>query len=287
MSELMCPICNQAVWKNVSTNWIFRCKNCGIYAAPSLPVEINQNTCIDETKRAAALQQLRSDNAIQIIKQIQTHRHSTTGTLLDIGCAHGWFLSVAAKNGFSVEGIEPDEPMASIAQSQGFDVRVGFFPEVLKQEDKFDVITLNDVVEHLPNPVDALQSCWQHLNPKGMVVISLPLATGALYQIATLLKKVGIGKPLDRLWQVGFPSPHLFYFTPKSLHSLAEKIGFRVIAKLSTTSVSRKNLWERLSFDRSSSRFFNAVLWCILMLIIPVFNLLPSDTETYFLVKNQ
>jgi SAM-dependent methyltransferase len=199
------------------------------------------------------------------------------GRLLDVGCAHGWFLREAASSGWTAVGIEPDPDVARLASRNGTVVRNGTFPGALKPDDRFDVITFNDVFEHLADVNAALRACDAALNPGGLLVINLPDARGALYRLASLLARAGFRRPLERLWQKGFASPHLTYFTAPLLRRLAARHGFRSVFSGQLPSVAWRGLWSRLRYDRRTSLVGSALAWTATCALLSALRALPSD----------
>lgn len=166
--------------------------------------------------------------------------------LLDVGSAHGWFVAAAQDVGYDAEGIEPEESVAAGAVTA---TRIGFFPDVLDPGELFDVITFNDVLEHIPDPTAVVVACWEHLAPGGVLSLNIPSSSGVLYRVAS---RRG-GALLDRLWQAGLPSPHLWYFDRSGLVRLCEAQGFELIDAGALPSMTWRGLWSRAHMDRNPS----------------------------------
>jgi hypothetical protein len=69
------------------------------------------------------------------------------------------------------------------------------------------------VFEHLPDPYGVAQVLRKHLSSRGFVIINLPVSDGLVFRFARTLARIGVRAPLERMWQVGMPSPHLSYFS--------------------------------------------------------------------------
>lgn len=96
--------------------------------------------------------------------------------VLDVGCHTGEF-GYAAKNqtNATVWGVEPNPETAKVAEQRLDRVFNGFFSDALALEDNyFDVISFNDVLEHMPDPWAALQLAARKLAPDGIVLVSIP-----------------------------------------------------------------------------------------------------------------
>jgi 2-polyprenyl-3-methyl-5-hydroxy-6-metoxy-1,4-benzoquinol methylase len=150
---------------------------------------------------------------------------ASVGAVLDVGCAAGGFGSLLKnKFGCTVWGIEPNKDAASVAATKLDKVYNSFFHSEIDLEDKkFDVIFFNDVLEHLPDPWNALHTARKFLNQGGCVVASIPniLHFEIIYKI---LK--------ERDWKYEdagvMDRTHLRFFTKKSIIRMFEDCGFRV-----------------------------------------------------------
>jgi len=139
------------------------------------------------------------------------------GCLLEIGCAYGFFLDEARRAGFEVSGIEPAEAAAAHAGDLGLNVVCGLLSEAtLKSLGTQDIIVLLDVIEHLPDPREALALCADHLRTDGIIV----LTTGDFGSLAA--------RSTGAHWRLMTPPQHLWFFNRDSIASLAHSVGLRV-----------------------------------------------------------
>ncbi len=141
------------------------------------------------------------------------------GSILDVGCGNGFFLTQAQQRGWDVTGIEPSMQAAAYAQSQGLHVLCTTFDDQSASTlDHYDVIHLGDVLEHVPDPVAVLQRSFAQLNPNGLIAIGVP-------NEYTPIQKI-LHEDLDtRPWWVA-PPHHINYFDEKTLSSLLTRCGF-------------------------------------------------------------
>ncbi|MGP8245795.1 MAG: class I SAM-dependent methyltransferase [Bryobacteraceae bacterium] len=137
--------------------------------------------------------------------------------LLDVGCAGGAFLVAAQRYGFETVGLEPSHWLASYARNQyRLDVRDGVLEPGLFAPRSFDVVTLWDVVEHLPNPHDTLALAASLLKPGGLLLVNYP-------DIGSLAARV-----LGQRWPFWL-GVHLLYYTRTTMARQLERAGFRVV----------------------------------------------------------
>jgi 2-polyprenyl-3-methyl-5-hydroxy-6-metoxy-1,4-benzoquinol methylase len=144
-------------------------------------------------------------------------RFTTGGRLLEIGCASGEFLWLAAHAGFDVEGLEP-EPFTSAQAREvhGLKVITGTLAEASYPSDYFDVVVLIHVLEHLDSPRQTVTEINRILKPGGVVAIETP-------NIDTIWFRL-----LGARWRQFIPD-HYYFFTPQTLRRLLEETGFRVL----------------------------------------------------------
>ncbi len=261
-------------------DWQLRCADCGFRASVAAEVTGDSSDgAIDEEARERALQPLRQHN-FGLVKDAIRAAQPPGMALIDIGCAHGWFLDTANAAGFEATGLEPDRAIADKARARGHDVVDGFFPQAVPEGARFDVIVFNDVFEHLPDVAAAADDCHRLLSDGGVLAINIPAANGTFYRIAALMAHVGMDGPFRRMWQVGFPSPHLTYFTPATLKRFAARHGFAFVGERRLASTRLSGLWSRLRMD-GGGLAWSAVVWCAVAALTPVLRLLPSDTNVH------
>ena len=135
------------------------------------------------------------------------------GRLLDFGCASGYFLTLAQQAGWQVTGVELSQEMARIATARvaASGGRIFTTLDALGKEE-FDAVTLWEVVEHLPRPVETLAALAARLRPDGLLMLSTP--NTAHWQ----------AQRNPAAW-VGYrPPSHLLFFTPPTLTRTLETV---------------------------------------------------------------
>lgn len=107
---------------------------------------------------------------------LQVYRLRTSGALLDVGCSTGLFLNEMRVYGpWKLAGIEIDPRASAYAMDRfGLDVFNGQVEEAPWPDQSFDVVTLWDVLEHLPDPGGALRHLRRLLAEHGLLIVSVP-----------------------------------------------------------------------------------------------------------------
>jgi 2-polyprenyl-3-methyl-5-hydroxy-6-metoxy-1,4-benzoquinol methylase len=198
-----------------------KCKNCHvIYVNP-----MQNGSIISE-----AYSQMRSDDAA-IIRETRLRatksqvelvkKYNGDGHLLDIGCGEGFFLLTASKFGYATKGVEPSRDAAAYARKEfGLDIEAKPFEALRFPENHFDVVTLWQVLEHMPYPLMVLKEVHRILKPGGMLVITTPDIEGIP---ARILKK--------RWWCI--TRLHINQFTTRTLMTIFRNAGFSNISAVS------------------------------------------------------
>lgn len=276
MFSEICPVCKSALSAGYYS-WHLQCKSCG-YEKADLQPTINLHSAhqlLDENAREAGLRDLRISNFKKLLTSIKSLKPSR-GRLLDVGCAHGWFLETV-KNDFEVLGVEPDKNVFEATARRELPVRMGYFPDALDENEKFDVIVFNDVIEHIPDIERILNSCHQHLNMDGLLVLNLPNSDGIFYRLSKILCRLGYPGFFERMWQKGLPSPHLHYFNLANLIGLLNNNGFDVRIKGSLSTISLTGLYTRISYTGNLGIVARVFVYMSVALCLPILKILPSD----------
>lgn len=93
--------------------------------------------------------------------------------ILDIGCGSGEIMEYFKKFG-TTKGLEMHLPYVELAREKGFEVKLAKIEDWPFESEKFDIISLFDVIEHIENDSAALRKIYEELNPEGFIVISVP-----------------------------------------------------------------------------------------------------------------
>ena len=199
------------------TGEIVRCCACNvIYKNPfpdSKTLKEGYEESIDEEYLTLLPERRRTFESIMDVVE----QHARKGRILDVGCAEGTLLDIAQKRGWEVSGVEPNKHLVTWAKKQyGLKILQGSLSNKALRKSSYDVITLLDVIEHVPEPERFLRRCYELLAPGGLLFISTP-------DFGSVWSRV-----MRRHWFY-ILSIHVFYFTQQTLSALLLRAGFEVI----------------------------------------------------------
>jgi 2-polyprenyl-3-methyl-5-hydroxy-6-metoxy-1,4-benzoquinol methylase len=145
-------------------------------------------------------------------------RYRKLNRILDIGCSFGGFLNASGKCGWNAKGIEVVYEVGKYGKElYGLDIFFGTLDEAQLKPSSFDVIRLNNVIEHIHFPVEFLSNVNKLLREGGLLTVS----TTNYDSFSVLI----CGKE----WIYFDGQHHIYLFTPSTLKKLLEKSGFTTI----------------------------------------------------------
>jgi 2-polyprenyl-3-methyl-5-hydroxy-6-metoxy-1,4-benzoquinol methylase len=157
---------------------------------------------------------------------LEAHRRG--GRLLDIGCGTGLFLAVARRRGWEPFGVDDcAEATAHARQAFGLEVWDGDFRDFAAGE-RFDAITMWDIIEHAREPVELLSAAREVLAPGGVIGISTPNQRSILDLVAGAMYRLSGGRvtaPLEKF----YIEQHFLYFTPETLAAACDRAGLEIV----------------------------------------------------------
>ena len=139
--------------------------------------------------------------------------------LLDVGCSRGDFVAAAVALGFRAEGVEPASHIAAAARAAGLAVHAGLLEEQRFAAASFDVVTVFEVIEHLPAPLALLRECHRILRPNGILIAST--GNTASWTVAAMQARWDY-------FHVAQDAGHVSFFNPRSIALIAARTGFGI-----------------------------------------------------------
>ena len=139
------------------------------------------------------------------------------GKLLDVGCGNGAFLK-AARHFFDVEGVEFSDEAAQQVRQAEINVYSGDFTKLDLPTEKFDVVTMWDVLASIKYPQSAMERAHAILKAHGIVFMTIPMSDSFMARL------------FGQYWPMLIPPVNLHYFSDQSVKALCERYGFEVLS---------------------------------------------------------
>jgi SAM-dependent methyltransferase len=150
--------------------------------------------------------------------------------VLDIGCGSCVSLLEVRNLGGESWGIETDPNVRAIADHFGLTVHIGSIHDNPFPGADFDLIVLNQVIEHVPDPIALLKLVRGRLRSGGRVVLAFPNA-GSLNKLISGRKWIN--------WHIPY---HLHHYNKRSFPKIAKQAGYEIASMRTITP----NLWSVL-----------------------------------------
>ncbi len=199
---------------------VVRCKQCHLtYVNPRLKPE--------------TLSQLYNSDAISPHSYYQETRHADHKTftkrldflqkisgdkkklrILDIGCNIGTLLFAAKQRGWECHGIDINAKVKPFFKDSGVHLKIGDVLKASYKKNSFDLIVMNDLIEHIPDPRALLRKVHELLKQHGLLFLVTP-DDGSF-----------IAKIMGKHWFHFKPREHLYYFSKQHLRRLLRETGF-------------------------------------------------------------
>jgi 2-polyprenyl-3-methyl-5-hydroxy-6-metoxy-1,4-benzoquinol methylase len=137
--------------------------------------------------------------------------------VLDVGCGLGQSLGYHTARGCDVYGVEADENIRRVAEKFCYKVHVGLFDASIYEPNFFDYVTMDQVIEHVTDPVSTMRGVANILKPGGTAIFSTPNAGG------------WGAKLFGRRW-INWHAPyHMQFFSHRSMRDAAQQAGLEVV----------------------------------------------------------
>lgn len=195
-----------------TTGEIHKCKNCGFLQCSYMQNIISFYENLEDFSYEATrkVRKIQMRKILELIK-----KYKTNCKLLDIGAGSGILVEEAINLGFEAEGVEPSQWLQSKAKELGLPVHLGTTKNI-NPAYLYDVVTIIDIIEHVPNPIELLIDIHKVLKDDGIVVVSTP-------DVGSIMAKLCGFK----WWN--FKIPHIGYFNKKILNTAFNNCGFKLI----------------------------------------------------------
>lgn len=153
-----------------------------------------------------------------VLDAVATQRPSLGGRWLDVGFGDGSLLSTAEEYGYDVVGVDARADSVRLMAEAGYEAHALEF-DAFRAAQPFDVVSMADVLEHVPFPKASLRHAHGLLRPEGLLFLSMPNADAYVWRV---LNEQGVNPYWAEI-------EHYHNFGRKRLYALLEECGFRPV----------------------------------------------------------
>lgn len=230
--HVICISCDKSVFvKYTDTSYlnlpVYRCENCGLgitgnseYETRKVISQIYSGEYWNERNSETSIISDYSDIDSEGKKRNWLSQFSyckpylqNKKNILEIGAGAGQASYWFEKSGFLVTGIEPDERNAKlINQKLEHGKCIPGFIEDIEIKEKFDILWMSHVLEHLVRPDIFLTKIKNNLISTGIFFIEVPNCENRSVLDSTLTSQ-----------------PHTYHFSKNSLTNICNKSGFKIL----------------------------------------------------------
>lgn len=206
----------------------FRCRSCGLanYDLSGGTEQGQYTKIVVDPRDDTNSRNHDNDAAVRFLRK----HVPVPGRLLDVGCGNGRLLWMAKQAGWQVKGLELSAEMARYAASVvGCEVVGDDFLAVdppPEDRESFDVVSLRHVLEHLPDPLLAMEKISGLLRPGGYLLVEIPNIEGWSKRWVRFITRTGLHR---RRFPPDLMPGHLCEYSRQSFTALMERTGFRLL----------------------------------------------------------
>jgi 2-polyprenyl-3-methyl-5-hydroxy-6-metoxy-1,4-benzoquinol methylase len=230
-----CALCSRRYGRSESLLYrkdghdIVRCPECRLVCRYELPSRedlkeiYRQEYFADDPSAESRLgyfdyladEKLHRANAARRLRSLE--RMTDRRTLLDVGCAAGFFVDEAGRRGWAASGVDVSGFMVGWGRANlGVDISLGTLDEIAV-DPGLGVVTMWDYIEHAIDPVGDITTAGRLLESGGILAIS----TGDIASIAARVSRSS--------WHLLTPNHHNYFFSAATLQRMLRRCGFEPI----------------------------------------------------------
>jgi cyclopropane fatty-acyl-phospholipid synthase-like methyltransferase len=244
---------------------LLKCSNCGFIFLENQPEIAYNQEYVENTFSTDenVLHEYRLFHAQQRLSRIAKYvKPSRKVNFLDIGIGDGLILSQAEELGYQTFGLDINPSSVELARERynvKADIRLGE-PNLFNNK-QFNVIHMNETIEHISNPIALFKWCRDHLTA-GILVIQ----TGNIDSLVSKIKRAN--------WDYFIP-PHIGYFSGKTMSMALKQTGFSVI-NLNTIDWQMRNSMNHFRLLLNNCRIFEGVNFLLLYITSLIYGIRRS-----------
>ncbi|MBN1817461.1 MAG: class I SAM-dependent methyltransferase [Sedimentisphaerales bacterium] len=228
-SLFVCPLCggrDKSLFVQYENYPLFQCRTCSA-VSPNVDrarletFDLHRTALMKEDLKRELLSTFEYRKQTFAVERMQYLRELLPGfgteedLVLDVGCGPGYFLSYLRDVGVPARGLEISPHCLQVCREMDLDV--ADTPLADESDERYSLITMFDVIEHVNDPVRWMRQTYPKLRPDGHILVFTP----NIHSLSIFL----MGGEHNMI----APFNHLCFFDPDSLDYLAVQSGFEMI----------------------------------------------------------
>ncbi len=222
--DCYCGGSSYKVFRDFGEKKVVECTTCGLLRSFPLPLE---SVCNDNYQEINESQKLHY-HQLAVLKQVMKFAGDKNARILDIGCSTGAMLKHLEGKGYdNISGIEMNDRAIKICLNKNINVKK-IDIEDIEEKEKYDIVYLNHVFEHIADIRNFFKNLNLHLNSGSYVIVAVP--------------NIG-GRDTNSSEWIGYQfSQHYWHFTPRSLSRIFSENNFAVCKEILLSGGRTKSL---------------------------------------------
>ncbi len=223
LENISCPLCQMNNFEhlfNIEYLNFVKCNTCGLVYINPRPASGDlfkvYSRGLKEWTTVEAYMDKKRDLCKNYLTKVEAVKEK--GRILDLGCSIGLFLKIARERGWDTYGVDiSHEDVEYAKRNYNLNVIKGTIENANYPNNFFDVITMWDFIEHIPDPISCLKEVKKILKKDGVLFI----LTGNIESREAKQKKV--------YWPFFGGGTHLIFYSPKTIRRILDIVGLKMI----------------------------------------------------------
>ena len=272
---ITCSICSKNIILSVGDKEISYCASCNHY----MYNESQDKEILFSHSHVGDYQLSTREKQFKKVFDLILQKDSNP-SFLEIGAGFGGYINYANRLGFECTAVDIDNHYEKNYLNAG----IKFIQEdanMLGVNIASSVVILSHIIEHLESPKNLIN----YLEKQNVqyLIVEIPSSHGLIFQLSKFLIKFNILFIWNRLWQKNSDSPHLHYFSDKSINKLFYDNNFEVQETISSRFASFKGSFKRAS---TTENFLISLISVVAIQFLEFLNyLLKRPENKIYIVK--
>ena len=202
-------------------------------------------------------------------------------SFLEIGAGFGGYINYANKLGYDCTAVDIDDYYRNNYLQAG----IKFIQQDVNNFDinnSSNIYILSHILEHIENPKTLLKKIGKQ--KVKYLIVEVPSSHGMIFKLSKLLLLVNVFFVWNRLWQKSSNSPHLHYFSDKSIYKLFNDSDFEIERTFNSRFASFRGSFKRTS---STENIVISLISVIVIQFLEFLNYLTQQPENkIYIVRN-